>query len=288
VPVRPAALPRLLLAVLLAAGLLAVLPSAASAATPPGYDVVGSELPAGATLHPGEELLSPGGIYGLLMQWDGNLVMYSCPPGGNSGGSSCPYALWSLGTSGRPGNVLTMQTDGNLVVYDTAGRPVWSTGSFGSGSSNVFRMQDDANMVVYNGSRAVWWTGVPWNYAHVAGRQVADLHSLNGRYYFGTPGNGMGVADLVTHSPYEWHIDCLKDPRVNCQVFGQLVLQTDGNLVWYQPGVNGGMVAEWNSGTWGTGPSTYLVMQDDGNLVLYDLAGRPLWNSRGYPVARVH
>jgi hypothetical protein len=280
VRVRPALLVRLLLAVVLGAGLLGAATGTASAATPPGYDAVGSQLSAGQSLMPGTELLSPMTNYRLRMQWDGNLVMYS------GDGLS---AMWSLGTYGQPGNYLTMQTDGNLVLYSTAAKAVWSSRSWGTGSANVFRVQDDSNMVVYNGSRAVWWTGTVSNYAHVAGRQVPDLRSLNGRYALGTPGNSMHTWDLYASFGVMWGVDCWNDPRVDREsIAGQLVLQTDGNLVWYQPGINGGMVAEWSTGTWGTGPSNYLVMQDDGNLVLYDLAGRPLWNSMGFPVVRVH
>lgn len=288
--IRPAQLLRLLLALVLAGGLAGAVTGTASAATPPGYDVIGSQLAAGQSLMPGTELLSPSGNYGLLMQWDGNLVMYSGPPGSQSARwGNAPYPMWSLGTYGQPGNYLTMQRDGNLVVYSTAGRAVWSTRSWGTGSSNVFRMQDDSNMVVYNGARPIWWSGTWQTYAHVAGRRVTDLRSLNGRYYFGVPGNSMGVADLVQPGPIMWNVNCLADPRVDhASLAGELMLQTDGNLVWYQPGVRGGMVPVWSTGTWGTGPSNYLVMQDDGNLVLYDIAGRPLWNSMGFPVFRVH
>jgi hypothetical protein len=234
----------------------------------------GSSLAAGETLHPGEFLASaPFGNHRLKMQADGNLVLYVCDMPGSD---DCTYAHWSLGTFGQPGNYLTMQYDGNLVMYSRTGRPVWATRTTGVG--NVFRVQDDSNLVIYNGGRAVWATGTVHTYAHVAGRRVPDLRSPNGRYRFSTPGNGMTVLDVINRSDL-WSINCLDDPRVNCSVQGKLVLQTDGNLVWYQPGRNGGWVAEWNSGTAGYGPTTYLVMQNDGNAVLYDLWHRPLWSS---------
>ena len=253
-------------------------PAARASSTP------ASSLPAGATLQPGESLLSPAGTYRLDMQTDGNLVLYNpnCP----QGSPDCPYALWSLGTYGQPGNYLVMQTDGNLVLYSRTGQAVWATMSQGTGNADVLRVQDDSNLVVYSGQQAVWYTGTVLTYAHVAGRQVSDLTSLSGRYVFGTPGNSMHTWD---RGSVMWGVNGLNDPRVNCSTNGQLVLQVDGNLVWYQPGINGGWVALWNTNTWGTGPTTYLVMQDDGNLVLYDLWHRPLWNSMGFPgVLRVH
>jgi hypothetical protein len=221
------------------------------------------------------------------MQTDVNLVLYN--PNCAQGSPGCPYALWALGTWGQPGNYLVMQTDGNLVVYSRTGTAMWaSQSSWGTGSADVLRVQDDSNLVVYSGQRAVWSTGYVTSYAHVPDRQVTDLTSTSGRYRFGTPGNSMHTWDLRgSNGGLMWGVDCLNDPRVNCHVSGQLVLQSDGNLVWYQPGVSGGRVAEWSTGTWGAGPATYLVMQDDGNLVLYDLWHRPLWNSMGFPVVRV-
>ena len=54
-----------------------------------------------------------------------------------------------------------------------------------------------------------------------------------------------------------------------------LVLQTDGNLVLYDRQTNGAL---WDSKTGGTQPGR-LAYQIDGNLVLYDRFARVLWNS---------
>lgn len=56
---------------------------------------------------------------------------------------------------------------------------------------------------------------------------------------------------------------------------GRLVMQTDGNLVIYKPDGS----ALWSSYTNGK-PITYLEMQTDGNLVAYDNARRAYWSSR--------
>jgi hypothetical protein len=268
-------------AVLLAtAGALALLLTGAPGSTPAAHAdpsiAVGSSLVAGAGLAPGQALSSPSGSYQLQMQTDGNLVLYGC------GGVPCSGALWASGTYGQPGNHLEMQTDGNLVLYSSAGRPVWSTHTWGAGSS--FVLQDDTNMVVYTADhRPAWYSGTLSTYGHVAGRRVPDLRSLSGRYALGTPGNTMAVHDTANGYARSWTVFCQPDPRVDCRSSaGQLVLQTDGNLVWYQPGTAGGLVAEWSTGTWGMGPTNWVVMQDDGNFVLYDLDGRALWDSLGY------
>ncbi len=57
-----------------------------------------------------------GGANKLLMQQDGNLVLY------HNG-----HAKWSTGTNGHPGAYFVMQNDGNAVVYSRNNQPLWST-----------------------------------------------------------------------------------------------------------------------------------------------------------------
>ncbi len=49
---------------------------------------------------------------------------------------------------------LTLQTDGNLVLYEGA-KALWASETVGSGAT-VATMQDDGNFVVYAGTTAVW------------------------------------------------------------------------------------------------------------------------------------
>jgi hypothetical protein len=54
----------------------------------------------------------------------------------------------------------------------------------------------------------------------------------------------------------------------------KLIMQGDGNLVLYSTtGVR------WNSGTWGNYDVLYAVMQGDGNFVIYKQGGIAIWNS---------
>ncbi len=55
-----------------------------------------------------------------------------------------------------------------------------------------------------------------------------------------------------------------------------LLYQTDSNLVLYR---NSDMHPLWNAGTHGK-PVGTCIMQNDGNLVIYDPNTKPLWNSR--------
>ncbi|AKJ31929.1 lectin [Caldimonas brevitalea] len=59
----------------------------------------------------------------------------------------------------------------------------------------------------------------------------------------------------------------------SCNGAAFLIHQTDGNVVEY---VSTG--ALWDTGTWGRSTSN-LIMQGDGNLVLYDSGGAPIWSS---------
>ena len=56
----------------------------------------------------------------------------------------------------------------------------------------------------------------------------------------------------------------------------KLVMQGDGNLVLYR-----GNSAKWASDTHGK-KGEKLVMQDDGNLVLYDAGNKALFDSQGH------
>ena len=95
-----------------------------------------------------EGLGSCDGRFTLLMQSDGNLVLYL-----NGGG-----ALWHAGTHGHAGAWAAMQDDGNLVVYSSGGSALWASGTSGHPGA-VLWVQDDGNLVIYEGTTAIWHTG---------------------------------------------------------------------------------------------------------------------------------
>ena len=49
-----------------------------------------------------------------------------------------------------------MQLDGNLVVYDGSGTPLWSSGTDGYARAYL-SVQDDGNVVVYGEGGAPLW-----------------------------------------------------------------------------------------------------------------------------------
>ena len=56
--------------------------------------------------------------------------------------------MFHTNTWTSPGARVTMQADGNLVVYAVGSRALWHTWTFGDPGSRLV-MQDDGNLVVY-------------------------------------------------------------------------------------------------------------------------------------------
>ena len=92
---------------------------------------------------------SVDGKYNLVMQSDGNLVIYE--------GSVVHWATGTNGSGTAPYR-LVMQGDGNLVIYDKNDSVVWATGTNGSGTTPYrLVMQSDRNLVIYDKNDSVIW-----------------------------------------------------------------------------------------------------------------------------------
>lgn len=81
---------------------------------------VNAVLGNGLTLRQGQMLQSYDRKHKLILQSDGNLVIYG-PHG----------ATWGSGTDGKPAAYVTMQSDGNLVIYNSSNKPLWGSGTEG-------------------------------------------------------------------------------------------------------------------------------------------------------------
>lgn len=102
---------------------------------------------AGQSIGVGESIQSGDGRYTLVLQGDGNLVLYSPQ-----------RPLWSSGTYGKPVNRAVLQGDGNLVLYDAQGRYYWATWTQGNSNASLV-LQSDGNLVLYNSQgRPIWDT----------------------------------------------------------------------------------------------------------------------------------
>jgi len=103
----------------------------------------------GEKLNRGSLLTSPNGRYSLVMQEDGNLVMYI---------TGTPIPVWATGTHGNDSVAwVAMQSDGNFVIYKSDGTPIWATNTSGVNDVAWIALQDDGNLVIYRGNGNTIW-----------------------------------------------------------------------------------------------------------------------------------
>lgn len=106
-------------------------------------------LDQGNKLYKGNYLWSSNMRYKLILQDDGNLVLYDTRAG---------YPIWDAGTWGS-GDRLEMQYDANLVVYKSNGSACWSSGTAGRqgwGQRCYLVVQNDGTLNVKVGDNVVW------------------------------------------------------------------------------------------------------------------------------------
>jgi hypothetical protein len=93
------------------------------------------------------ELIAANGRVRLVMQTDGNLVLYRTD-------DNAP--LWASNTLNMPVAYAIMQDDGNLVCYGADKVPYWASGTNGHPGATVL-LQDDGDLVVLSSSNGVLW-----------------------------------------------------------------------------------------------------------------------------------
>ena len=210
-------------------------------------------------LSAGQFLVSPHQQYRLLMQPDGNLVVY-----GNGA------ALWSSGTWGHPGSSASLQPDGNLVVYSAAGVALWNSGTWAAGPGVVLAVRDDGDVTLTSPGGSVVWHegGLGSDRLHPGGSLAADQYiaSPDHRYrlVMQSDGNLVDYADGTA----VWSTGTFGNPGA------RVVMRPDGNLVLYAPGNR----AVWNSGSWTAGGSSSLVAHDGGDVTVILPDGRVAWH----------
>ena len=183
-----------------------------------------------------QHFYSPNGKYYLEFQKDGDLVV----------GNEALDVLWRAGTAGS-GEKCVMQQDGNLVIYDKNGKPLWHSHTNEKRNAELY-ISNEGEICIYS----------------------AD----NGDYVFSSKG------DLYKRNFYTLIADSAKNDR---ELSGKLnyspnqeyyaEFRDNGDLAVFNK--NGRAV--WHSDTAGTGAS--CVMQKDGNLVIYDKDKKPVWHS---------
>jgi hypothetical protein len=252
----------------------------------------GNQMWTNRELRQGMGLRSADGRFLLILQTDGNFVLYGAG-----------RALWA---SGHAADYVVMQSDGNFVGYLNNGTATWATGTSGSGATHLI-VQSDGNVVLYSSSKAVWSTRTSW--AGEAGHIVqwsgdtkaqktawyvtpdlrrewipdaATYYCLKGR---GAPGPDVLSSTMLNHLPDQTNmwVPCGDTMATNRTLRRGMslrssdgrylfVLQGDGNLVLYGPSGH----ALWANNKFNT---DFAIMQSDGNFVCYTNGGSPTWAS---------
>lgn len=102
------------------------------------------EMPEGSFLQSGD------GRFKMVVQGDGNLVIYQ---------SNQPIWASNTGGIGTPGFKLAIQSDGNVVMYGK-NAPIWASNTNGVGTgSYTLVMQNDGNLVLYDQNSPIWASG---------------------------------------------------------------------------------------------------------------------------------
>jgi|SRR5579862_73926 len=239
-----------------------------------------------------DTLSSADGRFQLAYQEDGNLVLSDMADPNN------PQALWSSGTGDNNPGLVTLQTDGNFVIYNGDGQAEWATYTEGS-TGDTLVVQSDGNLVLYTNhhTSVLWNTGTDIVSSPAAAPAPAAGASNPGSGATpesATLGPGQALTANQTISSPNGHFQLAYQDDGNLVLYdttdpdnalplwtsntadnnpGVAVMQTDGNFVIYDGNGN----AKWATFTDGT-QGSFLTMQNDGNLVLYNGASA-LWNT---------
>jgi hypothetical protein len=203
--------------------------------------------------------VTASGHYQLIMQTDGNLVVYEDPNGAHtpiwasntwlSGATKAKMTLdgalvlsndagdviWSSQWPNRPAAFLALREDGNLVVYEPAKYVAWSSTSWGTGAENMGQ-----NKPGFDDTRVILWNG--------------ESLSSHGESIFSAPD---AMASLAL------------DPSTGNAVVSRWLIW-GGTWVPY---------AFWSTSVPEAMPNTSLLLTNDGDLQLVDVTGQVRWSS---------
>ena len=225
---------------------------------------------------------SPSGRFELFLFTDGGmqleevLHLASSPPG-----SLAEFGAWDgvrqdINRDCQHG-YLSMQTDGNLVMYCRRGDPIWSTHTAGTGRLNHFAIQNDGNLVVYTASGHAVWASRSTAPVLTTGHHLDPGHRLRtkeaGHAWVSLTMHRSGELVLTYGSRLAW--------RSGTRTPGsRLLLLRDGNLVIRSPRGH----TLWSTHTRNAGPGASICVLDDGRIAearLTTESGRTRWSRQG-------
>ncbi len=101
----------------------------------------------GQGLTPGNSITSPSRRYELILQSDGNLVVYDW--------FEAHRAIWASNTAGHTVSSAIMQADGNFVIHGFP-NAIWASNTAGDYKAFLV-LQDDGNLVIYRWIEEPLW-----------------------------------------------------------------------------------------------------------------------------------
>ncbi len=174
-------------------------------------------LQANQQLNVNQQLMAPNGKTHLVMQPDGNLVLYRNDTGA---------ALWASRTWHKPVNRAVMQGDGNFVCYDPNGHAYWASGTAGHPGAHI-TLQDDGNLVIYDSNMTELWatnTVENWDPFTV---DTGDVHLDTGEWMHTWA--SMSHSGLITGRSRVW---CTIDLRGFHGSVIPMLLDGDQKVIW--------------------------------------------------------
>ena len=104
-------------------------------------------------LTPGKFYTPPNKQYVLVFQTDGNLVVYHY----NSATNKAYDPVWNSGTHGNSGAKCYLQSDGNLVIYNSSMTALWNTHTNGKRRATLYIKDDgEISVVSLDANRTTW------------------------------------------------------------------------------------------------------------------------------------
>ncbi|KAA2241439.1 hypothetical protein F0L74_16190 [Chitinophaga agrisoli] len=142
-------------------------------------------LYAGQSLPVNGSLTSANGQHTLILQGDGNLVLYRVKD---------HVARWATATDGQQVDIAEMQGDGNFVMYGPGHSYVWDSATDQRPGAFLV-LQDDGNLVIYDGNGAPLWSSDTW----IASASVDGFLPSRNAFHFSN--SGIPSCPLFTIQP---------------------------------------------------------------------------------------
>ncbi|WP_066311184.1 MIR domain-containing protein [Bacillus sp. FJAT-29814] len=120
-----------------------------------------NQLQPGLELLANQKITANNGRAFLIMQGDGNFVLYEVHRGKN-------ISVWASGTNGRGGVKAIMRDNGSLVICNANGQTVWDSGTAGNPGAYLI-LQDDGNAVIYTKQGKALWDSGTWRHSRKLG-----------------------------------------------------------------------------------------------------------------------